>query len=229
MPLRSPEVKPTLLDRPRSASTPHPLDWPSLAAAFEAACLLRCVNAPTTIRHRRDTPVVRPPESVEFNREDAAQRMRHLLDRFDVSVSHERAVGGLRRRYELHRLTVSPAQPGYAAMLYTGWRRGRGELLGGPMPGASGLRRMRRAQLAAAAWRAALLAGGRHIRRHILGVRLTDRELAAVLVRSAALLDVPAILRPGTGCYLVSVAQGPESERIMQATELGATPPGVIG
>ena len=76
-------------------------------------------------------------------------------------------------------------------------------------------------RLAAAAWRSALLAAGRHVRRHILGVRLTDRELAAVLIRAAAVLDVPARLRPGTGCFLVSVADGPDRERILQQRGVG--------
>lgn len=216
----------TLLDHPRSASTPHPLDWLTLTAAFEAACLLRCVTAPTTTARRQRGAPVHPPERVEFNREDAAQRLRHLLYQLEVPVTHERAVGGLRRRYELHRLTIAPThQPEYAAVLDASWRRGRGELIGAPVRGASGARRMGRTRLAAAAWRAALLAGGRHIRRHILGIRVTDRDLAAILVRSAALLDAPAILRPGTGCYLVSVPQGPACERIMQATELGPPHP----
>lgn len=218
-------MNPTLLDRPRSASTPPPLDRRTLTAAFEAACLLRCATAPTAARRQRGAPG-HPPGRVEFNREDAAQRLRHLLHQLEVPVTHERAIGGLRRRYELHRLTIAPAQqPGYAATLAASWRRGRGELIGAPVRDASLPRRVGRTRLAAAAWRAALLAGGRHIRRHILGIRVTDRDLAAILVRSAALLDAPAILRPGTGCYLVSVPHGPARVRIMQATELGPPPP----
>ncbi|NJP32611.1 hypothetical protein [Micromonospora thermarum] len=215
-------MEPILLDRPRPPSISPPLDWLTLAAAFEAACLLRCVTPPAMVGTRRTTPVYRPG-IVEFNREDAALRMRQLLDRLDVPVTHERAVGGLRRRYELHRLTVPVARRhAYATALEAGWRQGRRELLGGPVPGASAARRVWRPRLAAAAWRAALLAGGRHVRRHILGVRLTDRDLAAVLVRGAALLDVPALLRPGTGCFLVSVAHGPDRDRILEAAELGA-------
>ncbi|MEU6074122.1 hypothetical protein [Micromonospora sp. NPDC047074] len=196
------------------------MDWSTLADAFEAACLLRCTPPPTVAGTRR--PAEHRPASVEFNREDAAQRMRQLLGRLDVPNEHEMTVGGLRRRYELHRLSV-PRQhrPAYARLLETGWRQGRRELLGGPVPGASTVRRAWRPRLAAAAWRAALLAGGRHVRRHILGVRITDRELAAILVRGAALLDVPALLRPGTGCFLVCVADGPDRQRILHSTALG--------
>ncbi|MFC4016556.1 hypothetical protein ACFOW4_01125 [Micromonospora sp. GCM10011542] len=210
--------EPALLDRPRPA-TPPPLDWLTLGDAFEAACLLRCTPPPAAagpgpVALYRST-------TVEFNREDAAQRMRQLLHRLNIPVTHELAVGGLRRRYELHRLWVPREHRGeYTRLVEAGWRQGRRELLGGPVPGASPARRVWVPRLAAAAWRSALLAGGRHVRRHILGVRLTDRELAAVLIRGASLLDVPALLRPGTGCYLVSVADGPDRERILSSAAL---------
>ncbi|MFF5053036.1 hypothetical protein ACFY1S_07625 [Micromonospora sp. NPDC000663] len=188
----------------------------TLGDAFEAACLLRCTPPPTAARP--GTPYA---PGVEFNREDAAQRMRQLLGRLDIPVTHETAVGGLRRRYELHRLWVPREHHGaYTRLLDAGWRQGRRELLGGPAPGASPARRLWVSRLAAAAWRSALLAGGRHVRRHILGVRITDRELAAVLIRAAAVLDVPARLRPGTGCFLVSVADGPDRERILRSATL---------
>ncbi|WP_341720168.1 hypothetical protein QQG74_10855 [Micromonospora sp. FIMYZ51] len=209
-------VEPILLDRPHPSAIQPPLDWTTLADAFEAACLLRCMPPPATPGQRHGHQLGFPA-TIEFNREEAARRARQLLDRLEIPVRHELAVGGLRRRYELHRLHVSrQCRPAYAAMMENGWRRGRRELLGGPVPGASKARRQWRIRLAAAAWRATLLAGGRHVRRHILGVRITDRELAAVLVRGAALLDVPALLRPGTGCYLVSVAHGPDRERILR-------------
>ncbi|MFC5923497.1 hypothetical protein [Micromonospora vulcania] len=211
--------EPALLDRARRPATPPPLDWLTLGDAFEAACLLRCTPPPTAAR----PSAVLPSHSsgVEFNREDAAQRMRQLLARLGIPVTQEVAVGGLRRRYELHRLWVPREHRGaYARMVDAGWRQGRRELLGGPVPGASPARRQWMSRLAAAAWRSALLAGGRHVRRHILGVRLTDRELAAVLIRSAAVLDVPALLRPGTGCFLVSVADGPDRQRILHSAAM---------
>ncbi|WP_406068001.1 hypothetical protein [Micromonospora sp. NBC_01638] len=212
--------EPALLDRPRSPAPPSPLDWLTLGDAFEAACLRRCTPPPTAARPSAAFPA-HAPGVVEFNREDAAQRMRQLLARLDIPVTHEVAVGGLRRRYELHRLWVPREHQGaYTRMLDAGWWQGRRELLGGPLPGASPARRRLVTRLAAAAWRSALLAAGRHVRRHILGVRLTDRELAAVLIRSAAVLDVPARLRPGTGCFLVSVADGPDRARIMSSAAL---------
>ncbi|MEU1888099.1 hypothetical protein [Micromonospora sp. WMMD987] len=210
--------EPRLLDRPRLPSTPPPLDWMTLADAFEVACLVRCTPAPTVTRPG-PTP---PPERgvVEFNREDAALRMRQLLTRLDVPVEHEVVTGGLRRRYELHRLHVpADRRTGYTVLRETGWRQGRRELLG-PAVGSSTPRAAWRTRLAAAAWRSALMAGGRHVRRHILGIRLTDRELAAVLVRSASLLEVPALLRPGAGCLVVSVADGPDRLRILERAAL---------
>ncbi|WP_319458460.1 hypothetical protein [Micromonospora sp. RTP1Z1] len=210
----------TLLDRPRLPSTPPPLAWLTLADAFEVACLVRCTPPPAS-DGRRPAAVTYRGGVAEFNRADAAHRMRQLLGRLDVPVEHELATGGLRRRYELHRLYVPREhRSAYATLLEAGWRQGRRELLGGPVPGASTARRVWRPRLAAAAWRSALLAGGRHVRRHILGVRLTDRELAAVLVRGAALLDVPALLRPGAGCFVVSVAHGPHRDRILDRTAL---------
>ncbi|MBM0234450.1 hypothetical protein JNW91_23020 [Micromonospora sp. STR1_7] len=211
--------EPALLDGLRTPTTPPPLDWLTLADAFEAACLLRCTPPPTAARP--GTRLASSTPSVEFNREDAAQRMRQLLGRLDIPVTHEAAVGGLRRRYELHRLWVPREHHGaYTRVLDAGWWQGRRELLGGPLPGASPARRRWVSRLAAAAWRSALLAGGRHVRRHILGVRITDRELAGVLIRAAAVLDVPARLRPGTGCFLVSVADGPDRERILHSAAL---------
>ncbi|PYC75973.1 hypothetical protein C7C45_02375 [Micromonospora arborensis] len=207
-----------LLDRPGTATPPPPLDWLTLGDAFEAACLRRCTAPPTAAR---PSAVLAAHAPVEFNREDAAQRMRQLLARLDIPVTQEVAVRGLRRRYELHRLWVPQEHQGaYTRMLDAGWWQGRRELLSGPPPGASPARRRSVSRLAAAAWRSALLAAGRHIRRHILGVRFTDRELAAVLIRSAAVLDVPARLRPSTGCFLVSVAAGPDRARILSSAAL---------
>ncbi|MGC4810899.1 hypothetical protein ACLQ29_10260 [Micromonospora sp. DT228] len=211
--------EPALLDRPRSPTPPSPLDWLTLSDAFEAACLLRCTPSATAARPSAARLAHAP--GVEFNREDAAQRARQLLARLDIPVTHEVVVGGLRRRYELHRLWVPlEHREAYTRVVDAGWWQGRRELLGGPLPGASPARRRMVSRLAAAAWRSALLAAGRHVRRHILGVRLADRELAAVLIRSAAVLDVPARLSPGTGCFLVSVADGPDRARILSSAAL---------
>lgn len=207
--------EPILLDRSPTATAPARLDWVTLVDAFEAACLLRCAPQPLTERQRRTTTGA-PTGAFEFSRADAAQRMIDLLAGLEIPVLHEVDTGGLRRRYQVHRLRVpEPYRNGYQAVLDAGWRQGRRELLGQLTPGASTARPLWRPRLASAAWRSALLAAGRHVRRHILGVRLTDRDLAAVLVRSATLLEVPARLASGGGCFVVSVADGADRDRIL--------------
>ena len=112
----------TLLDRPRPS--PPPLDWLTLTDAFEIACMVRCTPPPAADVRRLDSGPHRGGIA-EFNREDAAQRMRQLLGRLDVPVEHELTTGGLRRRYELHRLSVPPPhRAAYANLLTAGWRLG---------------------------------------------------------------------------------------------------------
>ena len=121
---------------PAPRRRPSPLDWLTLGDAFEAACLLRCTPPPTAARPgaaRRRTPpgwssTGRTPRSGCGNYSAG----------WTSRSTHEVAVGGLRRRYELHRLWVPREhQDAYARMLDAGWWQGRRELLGGPLPGAS--------------------------------------------------------------------------------------------
>lgn len=206
--------------RPTEATAPR-LDWLTLADTFELACLVKCgPTAPAAVGpHRR--PDTFRADCAEFNQASAAERMKQLLGRLDVRVAHEITTGGLRRRFQLHRLYIPRAeQLRYSTLITTGWRQGRREMLAQMTTGASAARRVWRPRLAAAAWRSALLAAGRHVRKHILGVRLTDQDLAAVLIRGAAVLDVPASLVPGGGCLVVSVADGPDRERILHQAAL---------
>ena len=193
------------------------LDRASLADAFEAACLIRCTRVESA---RQPTTVV-----AEFSSEAAAARLAELLTRLGTQARPERITAGVRRRYELHRLHVAePGQP--AAVLTSGWHRGRAAVLDPSAAGASAPRHARRQGLAAAAWRAALLAGGRHVRTHILGVRLRDTELAAVLVRGAQLLGAAASIAPRSGCLLVTVPAGPDKDRIVRHTAIAVPVPG---
>ena len=100
--------EPALLDRPRSPSTPPPLDWLTLGDAFEVACLLRCTPPPTAARPRRG-PGRAHRAGCEFNREDAAQRMRQLLDRLDIPVDPR---GGRRRPAPPLRAAPAVGAPG---------------------------------------------------------------------------------------------------------------------
>lgn len=190
---------------PRGPGGTGLLDRVSLTDAFEAACLIRCT------RGRSE----RQPDTVlaEFSSAAAAARLGELLDRLGTPARPERITAGLRRRYELHRLhSTNLGQP--IAVLANGWRQGRAAVLDPAATGVTTPRHARRRSLAAAAWRAALLAAGRHVRTNILGVRLHDTELAAVLVRSAHLLGAAASVAPRSGCLLVSVPGGADRERI---------------
>ncbi|MGI5211907.1 hypothetical protein [Plantactinospora sp. CA-290183] len=204
------------LDRPppRAPGGTALLDRASLPDAFEAACLIRCT--------RLDN--VRQPSTLvaEFSSAAAAARLGELLDRLGTPARPERLTAGVRRRYELHRLhATEPGQP--SAVLGTGWHRGRAAVLDPSAVGASTPRHARRRALASAAWRAALLAAGRHVRTHILGVRLYDTELAAVLVRGAHLLGSAATVAPRSGCLLVTVPGGADKERIVRHSALPAS------
>jgi|GEM_PF-3611739 hypothetical protein len=181
------------------------LDRASLPDAFEAACLTRCIRA-VSVRQPADL-------LAEFNSAAAAARLAELLSRFGPPPRPERVVAGLRRRYELHRLHA--VEPDQQALLASGWRQGRSVLLDPSATGATAPRHACRQELAAAAWRAALLAAGRHVRTSVLGVRLADTELAAVLVRSAHLLGATATVARRSGCLLVTVP-GAEKERILR-------------
>lgn len=197
-PARRPSVRPT-------AGT-KPLDRVSLADAFEAACLVRCTRAGSV---RQSTNLL-----TEFSSEAAAARLAELLTRLGSPPRPERITAGVRRRYELHRLHL--VEPGQPTLLATGWQQGRTALLDPSVIGASTPRHARRQALAAAAWRAALLAAGRHVRTTILGVRIADTELAAVLVRSAHLLGSTATVARRSGCLLVTVPGGAEKDRILR-------------
>ena len=213
------------------------LDWPTLLPAFEIAALIRCGAGLTT---RPSGPAVPPgpagpavpprPASgpgmvAEFNQHLAAQRMVELLRVLDLPAQSATATAGLRRRYDLHRIYLpQPAARAYSALLGTAWRQGREVILNPGLVGATAARHRWRPLLGAAAWRAALMAAGRHVRRHVLGVHVADHDVGAVLVRGAQLLDAAPTLRGRSGCFLVSVPTGPDRERILRGVEV----PGVV-
>ncbi|MFF5290325.1 hypothetical protein [Paractinoplanes globisporus] len=170
----------------------------ALPAAFEAACLVRCAFAQG-----------RPAAAIEFDREDAAGRLTSLLTRLGVAAEREVQTGGGRRRYDLQRVLVpEPQRLATERMMAAAWRQGRQALLGNETLGASSPRHAQRVTLAHAAWRAALLAGGRRRRGDLTSVRLGDHEIAAILVRAARLLDVSPEVSRRPGCFMVAVPAG---------------------
>ncbi|MEV4756767.1 hypothetical protein AB0J86_16855 [Micromonospora sp. NPDC049559] len=215
---------------PAAGTRTSRLDWPTLLAAFEVAALLRCGAGPTArlplpyvgpVPARRGPALVTDEQIAEFNQRPAAERLVQLLTVLEIPARSVATTGGLRRRYDLHRVHVpGPAAARLAGIGELAWRQGRDLLLGPGPTGVTAARHRRRPVLAAAAWRAALLAAGRHVRRHVLGVHVNDHDVAAVLVRGAHLLDAAATLRGRRGCFLVSVAVGPDRERILRGTEL---------
>lgn len=210
----------TVLEAPTATYGPEPavrLDWSRLSDAFELFCLVRAASV-TPMAGSRAQAARRPAGTcVEFNREAAARRMAQLLYRLDLPYAHELVVAGLRRRYQLHRMSVpAPAADNYTELMSTAWRQGRAAVLNTVAVGTSAPAHHWRLRLAGAAWRGVLLAAGRHMRKHILGVRVTDQDLAAVLVRGAQLFDAPATLARQTGCLLVSVPGGEAAGRVLR-------------
>ncbi|MCW6008499.1 hypothetical protein K1W54_28740, partial [Micromonospora sp. CPCC 205371] len=135
---------------------------------FEAMGLVQCTDLTRAAGRRRPAwahgeayrPNL-PAVLAEFNREDAAHRLALLLSDLGVAASHDVRVGGGRRRFRLHRVVVPADRDGVIRALSGYWRQGRATLLSTELVGASSPRNAQRATLARAAWRAALLAGGR--------------------------------------------------------------------
>ncbi|MFK3984719.1 hypothetical protein ACI2K4_30640 [Micromonospora sp. NPDC050397] len=199
------------------------LGWPVLVEALEVAALVRCTPLGTTPGNRpRDTYGAHGVLVAEFGQQAAAQQMAYLLGRLGVAVTRETTVAGLRRRYQLHRLYVPTGQrPGYSTLMSAAWSQGRTAMLDPAVTGGSSARHLWRPRLAEALWRSVLTAAGRHLHKNILGVRVADPDLAAMLIRGAQLLDARATLRRRSGCYLVSVEVGPDTQRLLAAVRSG--------
>ncbi|GAB1692115.1 hypothetical protein [Krasilnikovia sp. M28-CT-15] len=181
--------------------------------AFESACLIQCADTSRLPGRRRpewrDALVGAPaadPALAEFDQPDAAVRLATLLTGLGCTVDVERHSGGGRRRFHVHRVVMPELQQSAASlMMAAAWRQGRLALLRNETLGSSARANARRATLAQAAWRAALLAAGRRRRAGLLGVRLGDPEMAAVLVRAARLMGVTAQMTSRPGCLQVTV------------------------
>ncbi|MGW4466465.1 hypothetical protein [Micromonospora sp. NPDC004704] len=207
----------------RDSVNPPWLDWPDLVEALEVAALVRCTPIGTTPQARpAGTHGVHGVLVAEFNQQIAAHRMAYLLGRLDLPVTREATVAGLRRRYQLHRLYLPhDDRAGYGALMTAAWSQGRAAILDPTVSGGSSARQLWRPRLAGAVWRSVLTAAGRHLHKNILGVRVADHDLAAMLIRGAQLLDARAALRRRSGCFLISVDVGPDTERLLGAVRSG--------
>ncbi|BCB77002.1 hypothetical protein GCM10022251_44820 [Phytohabitans flavus] len=225
-----------MIDDPvRTARVPLDAVVPAdlLPGAFEASSLIQCTEVSRVPGRRRpEWRAVVPaapmalPALAEFDHQEAAVRLATLLDDLGFTATHEVTIGGGRRRYEVHSVVVPHAQREDALRLLAGaWRQGRRALLGTDPIGSSSPRNAQRGVLARAAWRAALLAGGRRLRADFLGVRLGDQEMAAVLVRAARLLNVTAGVLTRPGCLLVTVSDVDERTRVLRTLQTACPAP----
>ncbi|MEV4619707.1 hypothetical protein AB0J74_13485 [Asanoa sp. NPDC049573] len=202
---------------PRSfGSGPAPGPTPAVVLAGAGVAP---VPAGATLRVLPDAPEA---TVAEFNQPEAATRLAKLLTDLGVSATSATLVGGGRRQYFVHRVTVPAVVfPETAHRLTSAWRQGRHFLLRTDPVGASSPHNARRETLARRAWQAASLAAGRQRRGGVFGVRLADQEMAAVLVRGARLLGATASIRSRPGCLQVSVTSVTSDAALLEI----ATPP----
>lgn len=190
---------------------------------FEAAQLLRCTGIASSRypRHHHRPPALPPDIFAEFSDSAAANRLAALLRAAGVPAGRDEVVAGGRRRYQLHRVSVpEPWRAAAHQQLDGAWQEGWDVLLDTATTGSSSPRRSHRVALAAAAWRAALLAAGRRSRSVSLGVRVSDRDTATLLLRGARVLGVPAAMHPRTGCWMLTVPPGPPLAALLRAATL---------
>jgi hypothetical protein len=190
---------------------------------FEASLLVRCtgITSPRYPRLGRPAPLLPPAVFAEFSEVAPADRLSSLLRAAGVPTARDEVSAGGRWRYRVQRVNVPESCiPSARRRLDDAWQEGWTALLSTSATGNSSPQRSHRAALAAAAWRAALLAGGRRPRSQSLGVRVSDRDTAAVLLRSARMLGVQATMLSRTGCWLLTVPAGPAMETLSQAIAL---------
>ncbi|MEV6347879.1 hypothetical protein [Actinoplanes sp. NPDC051851] len=188
----------------------------ALPAAFESAFLIRCAGA-TRLAGQRCRPLVAAAAGprntvaartglVEFDREEAAARLAALLTGLGFTAGLEAHDGGGQRRYRVHRVAVpGPDRPVVNRTMAAAWQQGRATLHATGPVGTSSPRHVQRTALARAAWRAASLGCGRVRRRDLIGLRLGDQDLAALLVRAARVLGVPTTVERRSGCLVLTI------------------------
>ena len=185
--------------------------------------LLRCTGITSSRypRHHRRVPALPPDVFAEFSDGSAADRLAALLIAAGVPAGRDEVVAGGRWKYQLHRVSVpGPYRTVARDRLDEAWQEGWEVLLNTAATGSSSPRRSHRMALATAAWRAALLAAGRRVRAESLGVRVSDRDTAALLLRAARMLGVPATMHSRTGCWLLTVPPGEALQTMLRTVAL---------
>jgi len=171
----------------------------AVAAGFEIGMLLRCARTGSG-RHERI--------AMEFSQAGAAARLATLLGALGIPAQRVDYAAGGRHRYTVHRVIC----PGLSEWpLERAWHLGYQRLCGGGEY-RSARQRRHRADLAEAAWRAAVLSGGVRggggRRTGPLAVRASDTDIAVILVRAARILEAPARLLSVAGRHVVEVTPG---------------------
>lgn len=183
----------------RSGAVDPVLPSAAVVAGFEVGVLLRCVRTGSG-RYGHGGAV-----AVEVSREAAAVRLVTLLAGLDLPARRVEVIAGGWHRYTVHRV-VCPAlgEPLLTHAWCAGYRR-----LCDASAYRSGRQRRHRDDLATAAWRAAVLSGAARGRGGPLAARVSDADLALLLVRAARVLGAPVSLRKVGGRHVVEVAAGP--------------------
>jgi hypothetical protein len=202
------QLQPLLAEQPHSGTT----------VAFEASAMYLCAATSE------------PGVVADFDSPAAAVRFRAgLAGCLRERVWVEPLVRGIRYTYEVYRVRVDPVHRAAAvALLAAAWREAAAAITDPRPLSPSAPRWRRRQELAAAAWRAILLACPPVRTSRALRVRLPTPELATVVVRSAHLLGATTSMRRGPGYCLVGVDDTVAAYRLLgQLTpESGRVPVG---
>jgi hypothetical protein len=181
-------------------------------ALFEAAMMGRCAASPTrSLRGSGAGPrrlalvgeQREPGVLIEFALAAAARRYLAMIAPLAPEAQVREHQLGHRHQYEVHQVAVpARVEPMVSNRLRRAWQASA-ELLMTDDRRAMGA--PKRAAVARSAWRAALLAVGPGRGVACVRLRLADLRVVDVLLRAAALLDLPAQARRRPGGYVVSV------------------------
>jgi hypothetical protein len=170
----------------------------AVVTGFEIGILLRCVRTGSG----RHEPRISVPTSVEVGRAAAAARLVTLFSGLGLQAHVDSYTAGGWHQYMVHRVVCPDADDRELMSSWcTGYRR-----LCATETSLSARQRRHREDLASAAWRSALLASGSRTRGGRPAVRVTDPDLAVILMRAARVLETPVTLHSAAGRHVIEVA-----------------------
>ncbi|WP_213455175.1 hypothetical protein [Rhizomonospora bruguierae] len=193
----------------RAASAPPDFHH-QVTAAFEATMLMRCAQPGTGRGGPTRAPQVHRPAGVlvEFSRHEAADRLVALLHRLGCPATPRVARTGIREQRPIYQISLAPDdQAALVPVLHDSWRTGLALLSDPPGRYLAPRRRRHRDDLAAAAWRAAVLAAGSQRRQGKRGFYIADNDTMAVLVRAGRVLHLTVTAQRRAGCHLVRIGE----------------------